>query len=91
MTGRLPALATLVALVLLASGASAQPIPAVNAPAPISVQRGQSTSVTLSGSSLAKVDSVALPDDSGLTATLAKADKPNDAEAKLTLDRKSVV
>src|SRR4051794_12001000 len=65
--------------------AVAQSVPAVNAPAPISVQRGQSTSVTLSGSSLANVSSVALPEDSGLTATLVKADKPNDAEAKLTL------
>src|SRR5690348_6284945 len=78
-------LACIAVIGIVTAGAFAQPVPAVNARAPISVQRGQSTSVTLSGSSLANVSSVALPDDSGLTATLTKSDKPNDAEAKLML------
>ena len=63
--------------------AHAQPVPTINAPAPLSIQRGQSAEITLAGAALATVSSVALPEDSGLKVTLAK---PGDAEAKLTLE-----
>jgi hypothetical protein len=71
---------------LSARAAHAQPVPTINAPAPLSIQRGQSADITLAGSALATVSSVALPDDSGLKVTLAK---PTDAEAKLKVEAAS--
>src|SRR5688572_17478664 len=76
--------ATIVALLSLfaLNVALGQSAPTLTAPAPVSLQRGQSLEVTLPGSALANVSSVVLPEDSRLTATLAKSDKP-DAEIKL--------
>jgi hypothetical protein len=63
----------------------AQPVPTVTIPAPLSIQRGQSAELALSGSALANVSSIVLPENSGLIATLIKSEKPVDTEAKIKL------
>lgn len=84
MNGRRFAVASFLGILLVTLRAGAQPVPTLSAPAPVSLQRGQSTDITLAGSSLAGVSSVAITNESGLTATLTKSDKP-DAETKLTI------
>lgn len=67
---------------------NAQPVPVLNQPAPVSVQRGQSVELTLSGGSLANVTAPALSGNDGgaLTAELVKPEgQPNDGQAKLKL------
>lgn len=90
------AVAAMLALLTVgaASTAHAQPIPAVNAPAPVSVQRGQTVELTLTGGSLAGVTSVALAanDGSALTAEMVKpaeGQPPADNQAMLKLTASS--
>src|SRR5688572_23323864 len=67
-TARTLSLFASVGLFLTTVGAHAQPLPAVNPPAPVSVQRGQSLELTLSGGGLATVGSAVVNADAALTA-----------------------
>src|SRR5688500_1600180 len=76
---------SLIGLILaFAPAISAQSPPTLTAPKPISLQRGQAIDVTLAGSALASVTSAVVTQDSGLTATLGKSEKP-DEQATLTI------
>jgi hypothetical protein len=77
------------ATVNLIAGASAvpvraQPVPAVSNPL-VSVQRGQTLEVTVTGSNLVSVASTGMREPQGLEATLVKAEKPEDGKARLKL------
>src|SRR5436190_18607447 len=63
----------------------AQPVPSLSSPAPVSILRGQTVEIPLKGASLQTAGAVLLPEDSGLTARLAKSEKPDGSEARLTV------
>ena len=76
----------LIALLTLlpAQHAAGQPAPSVNNTL-VSVQRGQTLEVTVSGANLTAVASTGMPDPQGLEATLVKPEKPANDSAKLKL------
>jgi hypothetical protein len=78
-----------VALLALLTGSAAlhaQPVPTIDAPAPLSIQRGQPAELTLGGGGLAGVTSVALTKDAAIAAELVRADgQPNDGQARVRL------
>jgi hypothetical protein len=77
------------AAVALIAGASAvparaQPVPSV-ANSLVSVQRGQTLELIVTGSNLASVASTGMREPQGLEATLVKAEKPEDGKVRLKL------
>lgn len=64
--------------------AVAQPVPSVTSPL-VSVQRGQTLEVTVTGVNLACVSSTGMREPLGLDAALVKSDKAEDGSAKVRL------
>lgn len=80
-------LALVVSLIALASAsrrAVAQPVPSVGNSL-VSVQRGQTLEIAVTGANLAGVTTIGIAEPLGLEATLVKPDKPEDGRAKLRL------
>jgi hypothetical protein len=78
------AILTFAALAAVSPCAIAQPVPTVSNPL-LSIQRGQTLEIAVTGSNLAAVASTGMREPQGLDATLVKAEKPEDGRAKLRL------
>ncbi|HEX8916249.1 MAG TPA: hypothetical protein VF796_28120, partial [Humisphaera sp.] len=73
------------AVLLLATAASAQPAPSLTGAAPIYLRQAESQDVTIAGANLAGASAVFLTDARGLTAQLLPDDKPAANRVKLRL------
>jgi hypothetical protein len=80
----MPYLRILLCTLLVTCCAASQPAPELGTNLPIAVKAGQTVEVTLSGTHLKTVQSVALSDASGVTANIVEAAKDDQVKLKFT-------